>query len=56
MVVQVLATSGKRLVDRYVPAKGASDNSAGVAVAVFALVASTVVPLITTQDAEVEAC
>ena len=56
IVVQVLATSGARVVDRNVPAKGASDSSEGVALAEFVLVASTVVPLITTQDADVGAC
>ena len=55
-MVQVLATSGARVVDRNVPAKGASDSNEGVALAEFMLVASTVVPLITTEDAEVGVC
>lgn len=55
-MVQVLATSGTRVVDRNVPAKGASDSSDGVALAEVVSVARTVVPLSTTQDAEVGAC
>jgi len=55
-VVKVLATSGAIVVDRKVPARGASESRDGFALAELVLVASTAVPLTMTQDAEVEAC
>ena len=55
-MVKLLATSGARVVDRKVPAMGASESSDGFAMTELVLVASTVVPLTMTQDAEVVAC